>query len=87
VCASGGSSLFVLSRNVTGLVAPSVVNTMPEATLNAVAGHGQIPGDSIHGSYEQPHAVLDELAEHGIGYKRRGAGAERPGSSRARRKL
>jgi transaldolase len=53
---------------VTGLVAPSVVNTMPEATLNAVAGHGQIPGDSIHGSYDQPHAVLDELAALGIGY-------------------
>ena len=51
---------------MTGLVAPSVVNTMPEATLNAVAGHGQIPGDGIRRSYDQSQAVLDELAALGI---------------------
>ena len=32
------------TRYVAGLVAPDVVNTMPEATLNAVADHGRIPG-------------------------------------------
>jgi len=31
------------TRYVTGLVTPDVVNTMPEATLNAVADHGQTP--------------------------------------------
>jgi transaldolase len=56
------------TRYVTGLVAPSVINTMPEATLNAVADHGDIPDDSIHGSYEQSQAVLDDLAELGIDY-------------------
>src|SRR5947208_620767 len=56
------------TRYVTGLVAPSVINTMPEATLNAVADHGDIPADSIHGTYEQSQAVLDGLAALGIGY-------------------
>jgi transaldolase len=56
------------TRYVTGLVAPDVVNTMPEATLNAVTGHGQIPDDSIHGTYNQSQAVLDELASLGIDY-------------------
>ena len=56
------------TRYATGLVAPSVINTMPEATLNAVADHGDIPADSIHGTYEQSQAVLDDLAALGIGY-------------------
>jgi len=56
------------TRYVTGLVARDVVNTMPEATLDAVAGHGDIPDDSIHGTYEQSQAVLDDLAALGIGY-------------------
>ena len=41
---------------------------MPEATLNAVAGHGTIPDDSIHGTYAQSQAVLDGLAALGIDY-------------------
>jgi transaldolase len=56
------------TRYVTGLVAPDVVNTMPEATLNAVTGHGNIPDDSIHGTYAQSQAVLDDLAALGIDY-------------------
>jgi transaldolase len=56
------------TRYVTGLVAPGVVNTMPEATLNAVADHGDIPDDSIHGTYAQSQAVLDDLAALGIDY-------------------
>ncbi len=56
------------TRYVAGLVAPHVVNTMPEATLNAVADHGEIPADSIHGNYEQSRAILDELAGLGIDY-------------------
>ena len=56
------------TRYVTGLVAPDVVNTMPEATLNAVADHGDIPDDSIHGTYADSQAVLDDLAALGIDY-------------------
>jgi len=39
---------------------------MPEATLNAITDHGQIPDDSIHGTYDQSQAVLDDLAALGI---------------------
>jgi transaldolase len=56
------------TRYVTGLVAPDIVNTMPEATLNAVTGHGDIPDDSIHGTYAHSQAVLDGLAALGIDY-------------------
>jgi transaldolase len=45
-----------------------VVNTMPEATMHAVADHGQIPDDSIRGAYGQSQAVLDELAALGIDF-------------------
>ena len=41
---------------------------MPEATLNAVADHGDVPADSIHGTYGQSQAVLEELAALGIDY-------------------
>ena len=33
--------------------APNTVNTMPEATLDAVADHGKIRGDTIHGTYDE----------------------------------
>ena len=56
------------TRYVTGLVASGLINTMPEATFNAVTDHGQIPGDSIHGTYDQSQAVLDDLAALGIDY-------------------
>lgn len=50
------------------LVAPGVVNTMPEATLRLVADHGQVPADSIHDHYDQSQEVLDGLRELGIDY-------------------
>ena len=53
---------------MTGLVAPGVVNTMPEATLRAVADHGQVPADSIHGHYDEARQLLGQLREAGIGY-------------------
>jgi transaldolase len=56
------------TRYVTGLVASGVINTMPEATLNAVADHGDIPDDSIHGTYADSQAVLDGLAALGVDY-------------------
>ncbi|MGP3981475.1 transaldolase [Streptomyces sp. KR80] len=53
---------------VDELVAPGTVNTMPEATLEAVAGHGDIAGDTVRGSYEQARADLDALERLGISY-------------------
>jgi len=53
---------------VTSLVGPGVVNTMPEATLRAVADHGQVPADSIHGHYDQAQQLLGQLQALGIGY-------------------
>lgn len=51
---------------VTELVAPGTVNTMPEATLLAVADHGQIRGDTVRGAYEDAAAVFAGLAAVGI---------------------
>jgi transaldolase len=56
------------TRYVVELVAIGVVNTMPEATLRAVADHGSVPQDSIHGTYPQAQSVLDGLADLGVDY-------------------
>ncbi|MEV5737127.1 transaldolase [Streptomyces sp. NPDC003388] len=53
---------------VTDLVAPNTVNTMPEATLEAVEDHGEIRGDAVSGTYEQARADLDALERLGIAY-------------------
>jgi transaldolase len=53
---------------VTELVAPNTVNTMPEATMEATADHGEVTGDTIRGTYEQAQADLDALAGLGISY-------------------
>lgn len=56
------------TRYVTEVVAPGVVNTMPLATLDAVADHGEIPDNSIAGTYEDARRVLNDLAAVGIDY-------------------
>jgi transaldolase len=56
------------TRYVVDLVAPGVVNTMPEATLRAVADHGQVPADSVRGHYDDAQHVLDRLRALGIDY-------------------
>ncbi|WP_371502620.1 transaldolase [Kitasatospora sp. NBC_00374] len=56
------------TRYVVDLVAPDVVNTMPEATLLAVADHGRIHGDTIRGTYAEAQQVLDGLAAVGVPY-------------------
>ncbi|MFJ4846095.1 MULTISPECIES: transaldolase [unclassified Streptomyces] len=53
---------------VTELVAPGIVNTMPEATLDAVADHGEITGDTIRGTYAQAKAELEAIGALGISY-------------------
>ena len=55
-------------KYVDELVAPFVVNTMPEKTMNALADHGN-GAPSIEGTYEESHAVMDKLAELGINIK------------------
>ena len=69
---------------MTNLVAPGVVNTMPEATLRAVADHGEIPADSVRGHYTDARQVLTELAAVGVDYDdvTGGPGAARPGTVR-----
>lgn len=51
---------------VTELVAANTVNTMPEKTLDAVADHGQITGDTISGTAGAAQEVFDKLAAIGI---------------------
>jgi transaldolase len=53
---------------VEELVAPDTVNTMPEATLHAVADHGEIRGDTIRGTYEESAEVIAELEKLGVSY-------------------
>jgi transaldolase len=53
---------------VSELVAADTVNTMPLKTLDAVDDHGEIPTDSVHGTYGDAKAVLDALERLGIGY-------------------
>jgi transaldolase len=56
------------TQYVVELVAPGTVNTMPEATLQAVADHGVVRGDAVTGSYSQAQKVLDDLAAAGVDY-------------------
>ncbi len=53
---------------VEELVAPDVVNTMPQKTMEATFDHGVIRGDTVTGSYAEANSVLDELAGLGISY-------------------
>ncbi|MFF4489352.1 transaldolase [Streptomyces sp. NPDC001544] len=54
---------------VDDLVAPGTVNTMPEATLNAVADHGAVTGDTVTGGYAQARADLAAVERLGISYE------------------
>ncbi|MEH0547914.1 transaldolase [Streptomyces sp. B21-105] len=56
------------TRYVTELVAPGVVNTMPEATLRAVADHGRVPADSVRAHYDDAERVLTGLRTVGVDY-------------------
>ena len=57
---------FSDTRYVVDLVAPDTVNTMPEATLQAVADHGEVRGDAVRGSYAAAHATMTDLKGLGI---------------------
>jgi transaldolase len=54
------------TRYVAELVAPGAINTMPEATLRAVADHGHIPEGHLWNQYEDSAHVMDRLEALGI---------------------
>ncbi|HET9945971.1 MAG TPA: transaldolase [Actinomycetes bacterium] len=54
------------TQYVVELVTAGIVNTMPEATLDAVADHGVIRGDTIRSSYTDARQVMTDLAAAGI---------------------
>jgi transaldolase len=51
---------------VTELVAPHTVNTMPEKTIDAVADHGNVTGDTVSGRGAAAQEVFDKLSAVGI---------------------
>jgi len=53
---------------VEELIAPGVVNTMPEATIHAFADHGEVRGDTITTNYADAKQVIDALGGIGIDY-------------------
>ncbi|WP_298867031.1 transaldolase [Microbacterium sp.] len=53
---------------VTGLVAPGVVNTMPEKTMEATFDHGVVTGDTVTSTYAESHQVFDDLKAVGIDF-------------------
>jgi transaldolase len=53
---------------VVDLVVADTVNTMPEATIKATADHGELRGDTVHGTYDESRQVFADLEELGIGY-------------------
>jgi transaldolase len=57
------------TRYVVELVAPGTVNTAPEKTIDAVADHGVIRGDTITGTYGAASATFSALEALGIDLK------------------
>jgi transaldolase len=54
------------TRYVVELVVADTVNTAPEKTIDAVADHGVLRGDTVHGTYASSQQVFDDLAKLGI---------------------
>ncbi|WP_150462595.1 transaldolase [Nesterenkonia ebinurensis] len=54
---------------VTELAAAGVVNTMPDKTLNALADHGEVDGDTMTDTYVDSNRVLDGISGAGISYR------------------
>ena len=51
---------------VDELVAPGVVNTMPQATLDAFADHGVVLGNTVAGTYTASRSVLETIESFGV---------------------
>jgi transaldolase len=54
------------TRYVVELVVADTVNTAPEKTIDAVADHGVLRGDTVHGTYAESRQVFDDLAALGV---------------------
>lgn len=54
---------------VEQLIAPGCVNTLPEATMEAFADHGEVQPDTITGHYDDAQAVFDGLSAVGIDFE------------------
>jgi len=67
------------TRYVSDLIAPDVINTMPESTLRAFADHGQVVADSIRPYYDDARQVLSQLQAIGIDYEEVTQGLEDQG--------
>jgi transaldolase len=59
---------FPNTMYVTELVGSDTVNTMPEATIKATAGLGELRGDTVHGTYDAARQVFTDLEHLGISY-------------------
>jgi transaldolase len=53
---------------VDDLDVPGVVNTMPEATMNAEADHGEPNGDAVRGTYADAKKAIADIEALGISY-------------------
>ncbi len=53
---------------VEALIAPDVVNTMPEKTLDAFADHGEVRSDTITPGIADAQTVLNSLARVGVDF-------------------
>ena len=51
---------------ITKLIAPHTVSAIPEHTLEALADHGVIVGDSITGTATHAKTVLDDISAAGV---------------------
>lgn len=54
------------TRYVVELVAPNTVNTAPEKTIDAVADHGVVRGNTIDGTYDEARETFAALENAGI---------------------
>lgn len=50
-------------------MAPGTVNTMPEATLHAMADHGKLEGNRGSSGYAEARQLFTDLEKLGIGYQ------------------
>ncbi|MFF1816379.1 transaldolase [Kribbella sp. NPDC058245] len=53
---------------VDNLVTKGVVNTMPEATIEAAEKHSEFRGDTVRGDYDADRKVIADLEKLGISY-------------------
>jgi transaldolase len=53
---------------VDDLIVAGTVNTMPEATLDAEADHGDPSSDAVHGTYDESRKVIADLEALGVSY-------------------